>query len=88
MPYVDDVLVMELDFLTVDNSISVNNALFHIAATASFNSQLNLNQSSTLSLVRTGLEIPIVNINASFLNQTNTPISSGYMSIYIFIWYI
>ena len=77
VPYIDDVLVMELNFLTIDNNISVHNTIFNIKSTVLFNSQVYLNQNTSLTVQRTGSEMPIVNLNTSFINQTNAPINSG-----------
>jgi hypothetical protein len=74
-PLIDDLMAIEVNILVIDNPNAANNAIFSVEAYAYLNST-PINATSSIKIIRTGIERPLVNLNATFLNQTNVAISS------------
>lgn len=67
---VDDLIIFNCTVMMVDDPISVNSATFSVMANADFNSgRYQIESYQNISIVRLGIEDPILILNASIWND-------------------
>jgi hypothetical protein len=76
-PLVDDLLTFNCTVLIVDDTISNSTAQFPINyKTVLNNGAYSINATNKVNIVRTGSEIPVIGVNATFLTSTTSPFTS------------
>lgn len=78
-PSIDDVIKYSCNVLIVDDQISTHSSTFPISTSVNFNTGSVVNSATqSIQIVRTGSEVPVLNLTAAILNATNIVYNSKF----------